>query len=62
MPRRARQKLNPPSHMSKKIAIAEDEAELSSLIEYNLNRGGFLTRIFPGGEDALEQLRTGGPI
>jgi DNA-binding response OmpR family regulator len=43
--------------MSKKIAIAEDEAELASLIEYNLNRGSFLTRIFPGGEDTLEQLR-----
>jgi two-component system phosphate regulon response regulator PhoB len=47
--------------MSKKIAIVEDEAELASLIEYNLNRGGFQTRTFPGGEGTLEQLRNWQP-
>lgn len=43
--------------MSKKIAIVEDEAELASLIEYNLSRGGFQARTFPGGDGTLEQLR-----
>jgi DNA-binding response OmpR family regulator len=43
--------------MPKKIAIVEDEAELASLIEYNLTRGGFQTKIFPGGEATLRQLR-----
>jgi two-component system phosphate regulon response regulator PhoB len=36
--------------MSRKVAIVEDEAELASLIEYNLTRSGFQSRIF-GGED-----------
>ena len=36
--------------MSRKIAIVEDEAELAGLIEYNLTRAGFQSRIF-GGED-----------
>jgi len=43
--------------MPKKIAIVEDEAELAALIEYNLIRGGFQTKIFPGGEATLRQLR-----
>ncbi len=43
--------------MSKKIAIVEDEAELASLIEYNLSRGGFQSKIFPGGDRTLEDLR-----
>jgi two-component system phosphate regulon response regulator PhoB len=46
--------------MSKQIAIVEDEAELAALIEYNLTRSGFQSRIF-GGEDgtlaALESFR-----
>src|ERR1700733_14511760 len=36
--------------MSRRIAIVEDEAELAGLIEYNLTRAGFQSRIF-GGED-----------
>ena len=36
--------------MSKKIAVVEDEAELATLIEYNLTRSGFQPAIF-GGED-----------
>jgi DNA-binding response OmpR family regulator len=36
--------------MSRKIAIVEDETELAGLIEYNLTRAGFQSRIF-GGED-----------
>jgi DNA-binding response OmpR family regulator len=42
--------------MSKKVAVVEDEAELASLIEYNLNRGGFQTRIFAGGDNTLREL------
>jgi two-component system, OmpR family, alkaline phosphatase synthesis response regulator PhoP len=42
--------------MAKKVAIVEDEAELATLIEYNLTRGGFQTRIFAGGESTLRDL------
>ena len=46
--------------MSKRIAVVEDEAELAALIEYNLTRSGFQSRIF-GGEDgtiaALEKFQ-----
>jgi two-component system phosphate regulon response regulator PhoB len=42
--------------MSKKVAIVEDEAELATLIEYNLNRGGFETRIFNGSGQTLRDL------
>jgi DNA-binding response OmpR family regulator len=42
--------------MPKKVAIIEDEAELATLLEYNLNRAGLLTRILPGSKGALEQL------
>ena len=42
--------------MSKKIAVVEDEAELASLIEYNLNRGGFQARIFNGAESTFSEL------
>ena len=30
--------------MAKKIAIVEDEAELASLLEYNLTRQGYLAQ------------------
>jgi two-component system phosphate regulon response regulator PhoB len=40
----------------KKIAIVEDEAELASLIEYNLNRGGYQTRIFSGADGTFGDL------
>ena len=42
--------------MAKKVAIVEDEAELATLIEYNLTRGGFQTRIFGGGDSTLRDL------
>ena len=42
--------------MAKKVAIVEDEAELATLIEYNLTRGGFQTRIYGGGEGTLREL------
>jgi len=44
--------------MAKKVAIVEDEAELATLIEYNLTRGGFQTRIFGGGESTLRDLES----
>ena len=34
--------------MPKKIAIVEDEAELASLIEYNLSRHGYEAQILGG--------------
>ena len=46
--------------MSRRIAVVEDEAELATLIEYNLTRSGFQPKIF-GGEDgtiaALEKFQ-----
>ena len=42
--------------MPKKVAIVEDEAELAALIEYNLTRAGFETRILGGGASTLEEL------
>src|SRR5438128_1571220 len=47
--------------MSKKVAIIEDEAELASLLEYNLSRQGLLTRVLTGSKGALEQLETWKP-
>jgi DNA-binding response OmpR family regulator len=44
--------------MAKKIAVVEDEAELAWLIEYNLARGGFQTRIFAGADDTFQELET----
>jgi len=44
--------------MSKKIAIVEDEAELAGLIEYNLARSGFQTRIFNGDANTLSGLES----
>jgi two-component system phosphate regulon response regulator PhoB len=42
--------------MPKKVAIVEDEAELATLIEYNLSRGGFETRIFNGSGPTVRDL------
>jgi DNA-binding response OmpR family regulator len=46
--------------MPKRIAIVEDEAELSALIDYNLRRHGYQPHILGGGTGtlkALEQLK-----
>jgi len=46
--------------MPKRIAIVEDEAELASLIDYNLSRNGFEARVLSGSGGTLktlEQLR-----
>ena len=42
--------------MPKRIAIVEDEAELASLIEYNLARQGYEAQIFPGARGTLKAL------
>jgi len=42
--------------MPKRIAIVEDEAELASLIEYNLTRQGFTTQILNGTQGTLKSL------
>jgi phosphate regulon transcriptional regulator PhoB len=42
--------------MPKRIAIVEDEAELASLIEYNLQRNGYQTQILRGSGDTLKSL------
>ena len=47
--------------MPKKVAVVEDEAELASLIEYNLTRGGFQTRIFNGDDSTFRELEAWQP-
>jgi DNA-binding response OmpR family regulator len=42
--------------MAKRIAIVEDEAELAALVEYNLLRNGFVSRILPGTSGTLQEL------
>jgi DNA-binding response OmpR family regulator len=42
--------------MPKKIAIVEDEAELASLLDYNLRRAGYEAQIFPGAKGTLKAL------
>ena len=41
-------------HMSKKVAVVEDEAELASLIEYNLSRGGFQVNLLNGAGPTMQ--------
>jgi two-component system, OmpR family, alkaline phosphatase synthesis response regulator PhoP len=47
--------------MSKKVAVVEDEAELASLIEYNLSRGGFQVNLLNGAGPTLQELETWQP-
>jgi DNA-binding response OmpR family regulator len=47
--------------MPKRIAIVEDEAELASLIEYNLQRHGFESRILGGARGTLKELELAQP-
>ncbi len=47
--------------MPKRIAIVEDEAELASLIEYNLTRHGYQTQILDGGKNTLKTLEQAKP-
>ena len=47
--------------MPKRIAIVEDEAELASLIDYNLTRHGYQTQILRGDKGTLEELERAKP-
>jgi len=47
--------------MPKRIAIVEDEAELASLLEYNLTRHGFETHVLGGSTGTLKALETWKP-
>ena len=47
--------------MAKRIAIVEDEAELAALVEYNLTRNGFQSRVLNGGSGTLRDLETWRP-
>ncbi len=47
--------------MPKRIAIVEDEAELATLVEYNLLRNGFQSKILPGNRNTLKELETWKP-
>jgi DNA-binding response OmpR family regulator len=47
--------------MAKRIAVVEDEAELAALVEYNLSRNGFQSRILPGTEGTLRDLEAWRP-
>jgi len=42
--------------MPKRIAIVEDEAELAALLDYNLKRNGYETRVFGGSGGVLKAL------
>jgi two-component system phosphate regulon response regulator PhoB len=47
--------------MAKKIAIVEDEAELATLLDYNLTRGGYQVYVLAGNKGALKDLETWKP-
>ncbi len=47
--------------MPKRIAIVEDEAELASLIEYNLGRHGYESLVLGGSRDTLKALEHARP-
>jgi two-component system phosphate regulon response regulator PhoB len=42
--------------MSKRVAVVEDEAELASLVEYNLTNSGFQSKILDGSRGTLGRL------
>ncbi|HEY1338274.1 MAG TPA: response regulator transcription factor [Bryobacteraceae bacterium] len=47
--------------MPKRVAIVEDEAELASLIEYNLARHGYQTQVLGGAKGTLKALEQARP-
>ena len=47
--------------MPKRIAIVEDEAELASLLDYNLTRHGFETQVLGGSKGTLKALESWKP-
>ena len=47
--------------MARRIAIVEDEAELASLIEYNLSRHGYEAQVLSGGKGTFQTLEQSRP-
>ncbi|PWU00867.1 MAG: DNA-binding response regulator [Terriglobia bacterium] len=47
--------------MPKRIAVVEDEAELASLLDYNLSRHGYEVELFGGSEGTLKKLEAAKP-
>lgn len=47
--------------MPRKISIVEDEAELASLIDYNLSRHGYQAQVLSGARDTLRELEAWKP-
>ena len=47
--------------MPKRIAIVEDEAELASLLEYNLGRQGYQTQVLNGSKGTIKSLESARP-
>jgi DNA-binding response OmpR family regulator len=47
--------------MAKRVAIVEDEAELASLLDYNLTRNGYLACVLPGNRGTLKELENWKP-
>src|SRR5262245_23631443 len=47
--------------MAKRIAIVEDEAELASLIEFNLTRHGYQAQVLGGSKGTLKALEQAKP-
>jgi DNA-binding response OmpR family regulator len=47
--------------MAKRIAVVEDEAELAALVEYNLARNGFQSRVLPGTTGTVKELEAWRP-
>jgi len=47
--------------MGKRVAIVEDEAELASLLDYNLTRNGYLACVLPGTRETLKDLESWKP-
>ena len=47
--------------MPKRIAIVEDEAELASLIDYNLSRSGYQTQVLNGAHATFKTLELARP-
>jgi two-component system phosphate regulon response regulator PhoB len=47
--------------MTRKVAIVEDEAELASLIEYNLTRAGFQVQLLNGAGPTIRELDAAQP-
>jgi two-component system phosphate regulon response regulator PhoB len=47
--------------MGKKVAVVEDEAELASLLEYNLERNGFTAHVISGARETMRELEDFAP-